>query len=151
MYTHNGQDIFVVDGHMHLWDASPENQLPPHGKNRIDCFYAYHSGLSPADAKWPYEKFCQYGETALIDDLFIQGYVDVGILNSTGNRPRVSIVSGTAGIAARNKAWPSRPWPGSIAPATVPMASGGSRHRPPARGRSRRHVGLISSSTRCRV
>jgi predicted TIM-barrel fold metal-dependent hydrolase len=83
MYTHNGQDIFVVDGHMHLWDASPENQLPPHGKNWIDCFYAYHSGLSPADAKWPYEKFCHYGEAALIDDLFVQGYVDVGILNST--------------------------------------------------------------------
>ena len=83
MYTHNGQDIFVVDGHMHLWDASPENQVPPHGKNWIDCFYAYHSGLSPADEKWPYEKFCQYGEAALIDNLFVKGYVDVGILNST--------------------------------------------------------------------
>lgn len=83
MYTHNGQDIFVVDGHMHLWDASPENQRPPHGKNWIDCFYAYHSGLSPADEKWPYEKFCHYGEAALVDDLFVKGYVDVGILNST--------------------------------------------------------------------
>src|SRR6266699_2477435 len=83
MYTHNGQDIFVVDGHMHLWDASPENQVPPHGKNWIDCFYAYHSGLSPADEKWPYEKFCQYGEAALVDDLFVKGYVDVGILNGS--------------------------------------------------------------------
>ena len=35
MYTHNGQDIFVVDGHMHLWDASPENQIPLHGKTGL--------------------------------------------------------------------------------------------------------------------
>ncbi len=83
MYKHNGQEIFVVDGHIHLWDGSPENQKAPHGKNWIDCFYAYHSGLSPAEEKWPYEKFCKYGEDALIKDLFIDGYVDMGIFNST--------------------------------------------------------------------
>ena len=25
MYKHDGQDIFVIDGHMHFWDANPEN------------------------------------------------------------------------------------------------------------------------------
>ena len=25
MYKENGQEIFVVDGHMHFWDANPEN------------------------------------------------------------------------------------------------------------------------------
>ncbi len=83
MYKHNGHEVFVVDGHMHLWDASPENWRNEHGKNWIDCFFAYHNGLSPASEKWPYEKFCKYGEENLVKDLFIDGYVDMGILNST--------------------------------------------------------------------
>jgi hypothetical protein len=33
-------------------------------QNWIDCFYAYHNGLSPA-RKWDYETFCNYGEDAL--------------------------------------------------------------------------------------
>jgi len=32
---------------------------------------------------WPFDKFCRYGEEALVDDLFRTGYVDMGILNST--------------------------------------------------------------------
>ena len=83
MYTHNGLDIFVIDGHMHLWDASPENWLNKYGEGWIKCFYGYHNGLSPADAAWPFEKFCKYGEEALVEDLFFKGYVDMGILNST--------------------------------------------------------------------
>ena len=31
----------------------------------------------------PFEKYCKYGEEALINDLFAEGYVDVAILNST--------------------------------------------------------------------
>ncbi len=49
MYKHNGEEIFVVDGHMHLWDASPENQRTARGKDWIDCFYAYHTGFSPKE------------------------------------------------------------------------------------------------------
>ena len=48
-----------------------------------ECFYAYHSALSPAEEVWPFEKFCRYGEAALVDDLFRNGYVDMAILNST--------------------------------------------------------------------
>ena len=84
MYKNNGTEVFVIDGHMHLWNASPANQIPnQHGKDWIDCFYAYHNGLSPAEEKWDYETFCDYGEERLIKDLFIDGYVDIGILNST--------------------------------------------------------------------
>jgi predicted TIM-barrel fold metal-dependent hydrolase len=25
MYEHNGEEIFVIDSHVHLWDASKEN------------------------------------------------------------------------------------------------------------------------------
>jgi hypothetical protein len=25
MYNHNGQQLFVIDGHMHFWDANPQN------------------------------------------------------------------------------------------------------------------------------
>ena len=83
MYNHDGQNLFVIDGHMHFWDANPENWRNKYGESWIKCFYAYHSALSPADAVWPFEKFCRYGEEALVDDLFRNGYVDMGILNST--------------------------------------------------------------------
>lgn len=32
---------------------------------------------------WDFDTFCYYGEERLIDDLFLKGYVDVGIFNST--------------------------------------------------------------------
>jgi len=83
MYRHNGHDLFVIDGHMHLWDASPENRRNPYGESWIQCFYSFHSALSPAEAVWPLEKFCRYGEETLLEDLFVHGYVDMGILNST--------------------------------------------------------------------
>ena len=45
-----GKEIFVVDGHTHFWDGSPENQKNIHGKQFIECFYAYHTNLSPKRA-----------------------------------------------------------------------------------------------------
>lgn len=83
MYRHDGQDLFVIDGHMHLWDASPGNWRNQYGESWIKCFHAYHSALSPAEEVWPFDKFCHYGGEALVDDLFRNGYVDMAILNST--------------------------------------------------------------------
>ncbi len=40
-HTKEGKEIFVVDGHIHFWDGSPENQRNIHGKQFIECFYAY--------------------------------------------------------------------------------------------------------------
>ena len=28
MYEHNGEKYFVVDGHMHYWNAAPDNWVP---------------------------------------------------------------------------------------------------------------------------
>ena len=83
MFKDNGQDIFVIDGHMHNWDASPENWKNQYGEAWIKCFYDYHCGLSPAEHVWSFEKYCKYGEETLIQDLFLDGHVDVAILNST--------------------------------------------------------------------
>ena len=83
MYSVNGEDIFVVDGHMHFWDAGPDNHRNDYGNAWIKCFYDYHSALSPADYVWDFDKYCNYGEEALISDLFLEGYVDVAVLNST--------------------------------------------------------------------
>ena len=83
MYNHDGQNIFVVDGHMHFWDANPENWRNKYGESWIKCFHAFHSGLSPAEEVWPFDKFCHYGEEVLVNDLFRTGYVDMAVLNST--------------------------------------------------------------------
>ena len=81
--TSDGQEIFVIDGHMHFWDASPDNWRNRYGEGWIRCFYDYHSALSPSDYTWPFEKYCKYKEEDLVEDLFLKGYVDMGIFNST--------------------------------------------------------------------
>jgi hypothetical protein len=40
--TSRGDEIFIIDGHMHLWDASPDNQANKYGAGFIGCFYDYH-------------------------------------------------------------------------------------------------------------
>ena len=47
MYSKDGENYFIVDAHIALWDARPENQRNIHGKQFIDCFYDYHRNLSP--------------------------------------------------------------------------------------------------------
>ena len=73
MYNHDGQNLFVIDGHMHFWDANPDNWKNKYGESWIKCFHAFHSGLSPAEED----------EETLANDLFRSGYVDMAILNST--------------------------------------------------------------------
>ena len=65
MYSHDGQNLFVIDGHMHFWDANPENWRNKYGESWIKCFHAFHSGLSPAEEVWPFDKFCRYGHPQL--------------------------------------------------------------------------------------
>jgi predicted TIM-barrel fold metal-dependent hydrolase len=81
--TASGEEIFVIDGHTHFWDGSPANQKNIHGKQFIECFYAYHSNLSPPAEKWPLEKFEKYDAKTMHDDLFINGYDDMAILQPT--------------------------------------------------------------------
>ena len=83
MITIDGQEVFVIDGHMHFWDGSPENWRNQWGEGWIKCFYDYHLALSPKEAAWPFEKFMKYSEDDLVRDLFLEGHVDMGIFNST--------------------------------------------------------------------
>ncbi len=47
MYFENGHTFFVVDGHVHLWDARPENHRNEYGEGFSRCFHDYQTGLSP--------------------------------------------------------------------------------------------------------
>jgi uncharacterized protein len=85
MYEKDGEKYFVVDSHMHYWDASPANWVKgqeEYAKGWIECFHAY-MGLAPAETHWPLEKFQKYSEDDLMKDLFEEGYVDVAIFQST--------------------------------------------------------------------
>jgi predicted TIM-barrel fold metal-dependent hydrolase len=81
--TSDGEEIFIIDGHTHNWDGSPANQKNVHGAQFIDCFYAYHSALSPKEQVWPKEKFDKYGARQMYQDLFVDGPDDMAILQST--------------------------------------------------------------------
>ena len=85
MYEKAGHKYFVVDSHMHFWDASPENWVKgqeQYAKGWIECFHAYMS-LAPADTHWPLEKFQKYSEEDLMRDVFDDGHVDVAVFQPT--------------------------------------------------------------------
>ena len=81
--TASGEELFVIDTHVHLWDGSPANQLNRHGAEFINCFYDYHKGLSPAEYLWPAEKFCKYDPETMYHDLFVDGHDDIAICQPT--------------------------------------------------------------------
>ncbi|WP_077614322.1 amidohydrolase family protein [Caenibacillus caldisaponilyticus] len=81
--TKDGEEIFVIDGHVHYWDASPENQLNVHGEEFINCFHDYQKNLSPKEYIWPREKFLKYDKETIVHDLFVSGYVDMAIFQPT--------------------------------------------------------------------
>lgn len=81
--TDNGEEVFVIDAHSHLWDASPENQANKYCRGWIDCFYAYHKNLSPPEYVWPLEHYEKYSPDDMAHDQFVKGYVDLAILQPT--------------------------------------------------------------------
>jgi predicted TIM-barrel fold metal-dependent hydrolase len=82
MYEHDGERYFIVDGHVHFWDARPENRNR-YGEGFIACFYDYHRNLSPEEYVWPKEKYDRYSEQDMVHDLFEIGYVDRAIMQPT--------------------------------------------------------------------
>jgi uncharacterized protein len=85
MYEHNGEKYFVLDGHVHFWDASPANWVKgqeQYAEGWINCFHAYQ-GLGPPDTHWPIEKFQKYSEEDFVKDVFEDGHVDVGVFLPT--------------------------------------------------------------------
>ncbi|HKE69985.1 MAG TPA: amidohydrolase family protein [Nocardioidaceae bacterium] len=83
MYTRNGENYFIVDGHVHAWDATPANQANRYGEGFINCFYDYHRNLSPEDQVWSKEDFFTQSEEKILKDLFEDGYVDKAIFQPT--------------------------------------------------------------------
>ena len=83
MYEKDGERYFIVDGHIHFWDASPANQANKYGAGFINCFYDYHCNLSPPEFLWSKEKFQKYTEEDLLHDLFDVGHVDAAIFQPT--------------------------------------------------------------------
>jgi predicted TIM-barrel fold metal-dependent hydrolase len=79
MYSKDGEDYFIVDAHIALWDARPDNQKNVQGRQFIDCFYDYHRNLSPEHEVWSYEDYLYQGGERLMKDLFEDGYVDHAI------------------------------------------------------------------------
>lgn len=85
MYEKDGEKYFIVDGHLHFWDASPPNWVKgqeQYAKGWIECFHAYQS-LGPQETHWTLEKFQKYSEADFEKDVFQDGHVDVGIFQST--------------------------------------------------------------------
>ena len=85
MYEKDGEKYFVVDSHMHFWDASRENWVEGRenlAKGWIDCFYGYHT-LAPPETHWDWDHYLKVSEDDLMKDVFEDGYVDKAIFQST--------------------------------------------------------------------
>jgi uncharacterized protein len=85
MYEKDGEKYFVMDSHIHFWDASPENWVKGqenYAKGWIECFHAYQS-LGPPETHWTIEKFMKYSEEDFVKDVFDEGHVDIGVFEST--------------------------------------------------------------------
>ena len=79
----NGKEVFVIDGHTHFWDGSPENQANVHGQQFIDCFYSFHIGMSPPEERWEKSKFEKYTDDDYYNEVFADGAADMAIIQST--------------------------------------------------------------------
>jgi len=85
MYEKDGEKYFVVDSHMHYWDASPENWVKGaenYAEGWIDCFQAY-KGLGPPETHQTKEAFRKVSEDQLMKEVFEDGYVDKAIFQPT--------------------------------------------------------------------
>ena len=85
MYEKDGEKYFVLDTHLHFWDASPANWVKgseQYAKGWIECFHAYQS-LGPPETHWSLEHFQKYSADDFEKDVFTDGYVDMAIFQST--------------------------------------------------------------------
>lgn len=83
MYQHNGEEIFVIDGHVHLWDATEENIKHDGGEEFIQCFYDYHTTFTPEERQWSMAEYRQYGADRMVEDLFGNAAADMAIFQPT--------------------------------------------------------------------
>jgi uncharacterized protein len=81
--TDKGEEIFIIDGHVHCWDGSPENQRNQYGEAFIDCFFDYHKALTPSDYLVTRAQFDKYLPETMYRALFVDGYDDMAIFQPT--------------------------------------------------------------------
>jgi predicted TIM-barrel fold metal-dependent hydrolase len=85
MYAKDGEEYFILDSHLHFWDASPANWVKGqenYAKGWIECFHAYQH-LGPPEKHWSIEHFQKQSIEDFERDIFEEGYVDYGIFQST--------------------------------------------------------------------
>jgi len=82
MYQHKGEDVFVIDGHVHMWDATEENIKHKGGEQFIQCFHDYHTGFTPDDQQRDMEEYRKFTPEDVKEDLF-NNHVDVGVYQPT--------------------------------------------------------------------
>jgi len=85
MYEKDGEKYWVLDSHLHFWDASPENWVKgaeQYAEGWIKCFHAY-MGLGPPETHWDLEHFQKYSLDDFEKDVFEDGHVDMAVLQST--------------------------------------------------------------------
>jgi len=83
MYQYEGEDIFVIDSHVHLWDGTRENIKHEGGEQFIQCFYDFHVGFTPEEHQWDMDTYREYGPERMTQDLFENAAVDMGIFQPT--------------------------------------------------------------------
>ncbi|WP_435062925.1 amidohydrolase family protein [Halobaculum sp. EA56] len=81
--TDDGEELFVIDSHVHLWDASEENIVHEGGEQFIQCFYDYHTGFTPEERQWSLDEYRKYGKERMTEDLFGNAAVDMGVFQPT--------------------------------------------------------------------
>ena len=86
MYEKDGEKYFVVDSHMHYWDASPANWVKGRGELRrgLDRVLPGLPGPRAAgDAPDARSTSRKVSEDDLMKDVFEDGYVDMAIFQPT--------------------------------------------------------------------
>lgn len=83
MYEKDGEEIFVIDGHVHLWDARQENIIHEGGEQFLQCFYDYHTGFTPEEEQWDIDEYRHYGADRMTEDLFGNAAADMAIFQPT--------------------------------------------------------------------
>ena len=83
MYRHDGEDVFVIDAHVHDWDASEENIIHEGGEQFIQCFHDYHTAFTPEERQWDMDEYRKYSDERMVRDLFRDGHADMAIFQPT--------------------------------------------------------------------
>jgi uncharacterized protein len=83
MYSNGTDEFFIVDDHVHAWDARPTNWVNEYGKGFIECMNNAQLSLTPAHALRSLAQVQHQSDEQIVSDLFVDGHVDVAIFQST--------------------------------------------------------------------